>query len=75
MTQFPEWQDAYLEASTETDSDELPLRISQELRAIASPLGTVPLDSISPKEFEALKDARVTLRGSQQRPQRTTDVA
>jgi hypothetical protein len=75
MTQFSEWQDPYLEASTETDPDELSLKISRALRAIASRLVTVELDSISPEESEALEDALATLRTLQGRQQAKTGAA
>jgi hypothetical protein len=66
MMQFPEWQEPYLEALTEADPSQFPLKVSRALIAIASRLITVELKAISPEEKRALESALATLRRLQE---------
>jgi hypothetical protein len=65
MTQ--EWQGPYLDVLMERDLDQLPLKVSRALRAIATCLWTVELKSVSPEEERALESALATLRRLKQR--------
>jgi hypothetical protein len=75
MTDFPEWQGPYREALMETDLDQLRLKVSDALIAIANRLATVELKSISPKEKQALENALVTLRKLQEGEESDAGVA
>jgi hypothetical protein len=75
MTQFPEWQGPYLDVLMETDPDQLPLKVSRALRAIATRLTTTELKSISTEEKRALENALATLRKLQEGEQSDTGAA
>jgi hypothetical protein len=61
MTQFPDWEEAFLEVLAETDKDQIPLKLSNALIAIAHRLTAVGFELISPEEKQALESALVTL--------------
>jgi hypothetical protein len=68
-------QGPYLDVLMETDPDQLPLKVSRALRAIATRLTTTELKSISTEEKRALENALATLRKLQEGEQSDTGAA